>query len=114
MTPLTIMAVQSTSIICVVFLKFLNFPNFKDFFIDFFEKNDLHVVSDLNFFWAWFENEYYIYQPCSNGYILSIYTYPLAIKPPLKKSCCEYFVPYCSMVSRKYSKASINSQRKNL
>ncbi len=70
------MAVQSTPIICIVFLKFLNLPNFKDFFIDFFEKNDLHVVSDLNFFLAWFENEYYIYQLRSKGYILSIYTSP--------------------------------------
>ncbi len=45
------MAVQSTPIIGVVFLKFLNLPNFKDFFIDFFGKNGLRVVSDLNFFW---------------------------------------------------------------
>ncbi len=45
------MSVQSTLIICVVFLKFLNFPNFNDFFIDFFEKDDLHMVSDLGFVW---------------------------------------------------------------
>ncbi len=60
-------------------MKFLNFPDFTDFFIDFFEKNDLHVVSDLTFFLAWFENEYYINKLSSKGYILSIYTSPLAI-----------------------------------
>ncbi len=60
-TPLKIIAVQSTPIICVVFFKFLNFPNFKDFLIDFFLENGLHMVSDLNFFLAWFENEYYIH-----------------------------------------------------
>ncbi len=54
------------------------------------------MVSDLNFFLAWFENEYYIYQIGSKGYILSIYTSPLAIKLQLQKSCCKYFVPYCN------------------
>ncbi len=96
------MAVQSTLITCIFFINFLNFPDFKDFFIDFFEKNDLHVVSDLNFFSAWFENEYRIYQLRSKGYILSIYTSPLAIKLSVQKSCCKYFFPYCIIKFRKY------------
>ncbi len=97
-TPLKIMAVQITPIICIVFLKILNFPNFKHFFIDFFEKNDLHVVLDLNFFLAWFENEYHIYQLHSKGYILSILIYPLAIRLPLQKPCCKHFFQNCTII----------------
>jgi hypothetical protein len=53
------------------------------------------MLSDLTFFLAWFENEYYIYQLRSKGLILNIYTSPLAIKLPLQKSCCKYFFAYC-------------------